>query len=303
MGTPEEGRLGAEAPMAGAASDRLVFSPGDRRDAVIDVIRSARTRLLLSLFRCNDFKVLDELAAAAARGVQVEALITQRAKGGKRRLRRLGLQFGAMGATVWYYDDPLIKYHAKYLVSDAGVALVGTFNLTRKCFKKTCDFGVVTCDPAVVGGLEALFHADCRRQPIHGTPPSRLVIAPETARERLSSLVARAQRHIRLIDRKIDDPGLVALLTERQREGVRVDVVTGTRVGGLKLHGKMLVIDDEVAIVSSMSLSAAGLGYRREVAIEIHEPAQVHELIDFFHGIAGVDPLPLVAPAGEDAVL
>ncbi len=62
-----------------------VLAPGERREAVLRVIRSAKDRLILSLFRCDDFKVLDELGEVRRRKVRVEVLLTSRAKGGKKR--------------------------------------------------------------------------------------------------------------------------------------------------------------------------------------------------------------------------
>ena len=41
--------------------DRLVVSAEERRPALLDVIRQARTRITLSLFRCNDQAVFDAL--------------------------------------------------------------------------------------------------------------------------------------------------------------------------------------------------------------------------------------------------
>jgi phosphatidylserine/phosphatidylglycerophosphate/cardiolipin synthase-like enzyme len=65
--------------------DRVLLSPADRRAAVIELIRGARARLSLSLFRCNDREVFRELTAAVERGVDVEVLVTSRAKGGKKK--------------------------------------------------------------------------------------------------------------------------------------------------------------------------------------------------------------------------
>lgn len=55
---------GAEPTVRQAPEERVFVDPEERLEAVVGVIRSARQRLLLSLFRCNYFKVLDELAAA-----------------------------------------------------------------------------------------------------------------------------------------------------------------------------------------------------------------------------------------------
>jgi hypothetical protein len=208
--------------------------------------------------------------------------------------RRLGLQLQSMGATVWHYDDPLIKYHAKYLVSDAGVALVGTFNLTRKCFRKTCDF-VVSYDPAVVDGLDKLFHADCRRQALSGGLTERLLVAPDAARDRLSALIGRATRHIRVIDAELDDPQVIALLTERQQNGVRVDVVTGNGSFAAPWqdahHRRRYATWQHVAVAR-----IAGLPPRSRDVID--EPAQ-SELIDVFHGPPGSTRCRCSRPARE----
>ena len=79
-------------------ADRLIVSIEQRRDAVLDVIRQARQRITLSLFRCTDEKVFAELAAAVRRGVDVEALVTSRAKGGKKKLAKLWSTLERTGA-------------------------------------------------------------------------------------------------------------------------------------------------------------------------------------------------------------
>ena len=76
------------------------------------------------------------------RGVAVEVITTSRAKGGRRKLEKLRERSIGTGATVKTYTDPVVKYHAKYLVADDGPAVVASLNFTRKCFRKTCD-GIV----------------------------------------------------------------------------------------------------------------------------------------------------------------
>ena len=110
-------------PSAGSA-DRASKSlsrsadPAERKAALLGVIGAAKRRLILSLFRCDDFSILDALAAALERGCEVEAVLTKRAKGGKKRLKKLWGALEEMGAVVTRYADPVVKYHAKYLVAD-----------------------------------------------------------------------------------------------------------------------------------------------------------------------------------------
>src|SRR4051794_7837216 len=110
--------------------DRVVTTVEDRKAAIVDVIRSARQTIALSLFRCNDPDIFAELAAATERGVRVEALITSRAKGGKKKLRKLWEALERAGVGVQPYTEPVVKYHAKYLVADDGPAVVTSMNLT-----------------------------------------------------------------------------------------------------------------------------------------------------------------------------
>src|SRR4029079_17075789 len=114
----------------------------------------------LSLFRCSDKAVFGELAAAADRGVDVQVLVTSRAKGGKKKLKKLWKRLEETRAAIIPYTDPVVKYHAQYLVVDDGPALITSMNFTRKCFNDSCDAVALTFDPAIVNGLRQLMAAD-----------------------------------------------------------------------------------------------------------------------------------------------
>ena len=265
-------------PAKGA--ERLVLDPAQRKAAMLGVIGAARRRLVLSLFRCDDFSLLDALAAALERGCQVEAILTQRAKGGKKRLKKLWGALEEMGAVVTRYADPVVKYHAKYLVADDTTAIVTTLNPTRKCFSRTWDAVLITTDAAVVKGLLALFKADAAGVPLPTRRPlgRRLIIGPERSREEIRALIAGASHSIRILDHKLSDPDLVGLLRERRAEGVTVTVIGKHPMGGLEPHGKMMIVDESRAILGSTALSTLSLDFRREVSVVVHEPALVKQL-------------------------
>ena len=92
------------------------------------------------MFRCTDFKIMDALGEALSRGVAVELLLTQRAKGWEKKIRELGQYLESMGAHVQRYREPSIKYHAKYMVVDGSRALVTSMNLMKRHFEKTSDY-------------------------------------------------------------------------------------------------------------------------------------------------------------------
>ena len=280
-------------------ADRVVTSPGERRDAVLDVIRQARVTLALSLFRCNDKKIFEELARARERGVAVEVLVTSRSSGGKKRSRKLWRKLEATGASVHAHADPVVKYHAKYLVADDGPALVASLNFTRKCFKKTIDAIVVTHDPAVVAGLGQLIAADRTNRGIPDRLSPRLIVGPERARRQFTEIIEQATSSIRLIDAKASDPALTALLRARRAAGLRVELYDAKRLGDLKSHGKIMLVDDTLAIVGGLSLNALSLDFRREVAVTVDDPVGVAEIARLFEAVAALTALKIEPSLAE----
>jgi phosphatidylserine/phosphatidylglycerophosphate/cardiolipin synthase-like enzyme len=267
-----------------AARERIFIGPAERRQAMIDVIAGARQRLVLSLFRCNDFGILDGLAAALERGVKVEAILTKRAKGGRRRLRKLWDALEEMGVVVHWYADPVVKYHAKYVVADGATALVATLNPTKKCFTRTWDFVLTTTDRPVVRSLATIFALDAASQrilPRHRISP-RLIVGPEGARSRMRALINGARRSIRILDHKLSDPDLVALLRERRDDGIAISVIGRHPVGNLVPHGKLMIIDESRAVLGSTAMSTLSLDFRREVSIMVETPAVVRALNSFY---------------------
>jgi len=267
------------------STDRLIVAVDERRPAVIDVIRQARRRITLSLFRCNDAAIFEELKAAVDRGVEVEVLVTSRAKGGKKKMAKLWTALEQTGATIHSYSDPVVKYHAKYLVADEGPAIIASLNFTKKCFRSTCDALVITHDPAAVADLRRLWTADRVRLPMPADVTDRLIVGPERARRQFTSLIEGARSSIRLIDAKLSDPDLVSLLNARRGAGMTVETFSGKRLGDLKSHGKIMLLDDETVVVGSLALSALSLDFRREVAIVITDAAAVAAAVELFRSV------------------
>ncbi len=271
------------------ADERLIFEPHDRLPAVVDLIGSARRRLIFSLFRCDDFRILDALAAALQRNVQVEVLLTGRAKGGRKRLHELWGVLEGMGAKLHRYADPVVKYHAKYIVADDGPALVASANFTRKCFTSTCDFLLVTGDRSVVTSLQRLFRADCLAPDasLPGRLSSRLIVGPEHARRRVTDLLVHAERSIRIVDPKVTDPAMLDILRARREAGVLVKVLGRAQMGRYSPHGKMMLVDESVGVIGSLSLSALSLDFRREVAVVVRRRDCVNKMNEVFQDLAG----------------
>lgn len=279
-------RTDAPVPGRPVHPDLVILAPAERRDTLLHVIRGARRRLILSLFRCDDDKVLEELGEALERNVKVEALLTQRAKGWDKKLKNLHESLEDVGAQVRRYEGngDRSKYHAKYLVADDGPAVVGSLNFTSKCFRETCDFLLVTFDPAVIAGLQRLFEADWKSS--NGNLPrglgERLIVGPNQARQRYHEMLEGAKRSIRIIDHRVIDPEMVSLLRSKREAGVTVEILGRGEIPDLRSHGKMMLVDGEIAVLGSISLSPPSLDDRREVAVVVSEPAAVNRMTEFF---------------------
>lgn len=271
-----------------SGNERLVLEPAERKAALLRVIGAAKRRLILSLFRCDDLSMLDALAAALERGCVVEAVLTKRAKGGKKRLKKLWAALEEMGAVVTRYADPVVKYHAKYLVADDATAIITTLNPTQKCFTRTWDALLITQDPSVVKGLLILFKSDVAAAPLPARRllGRRLIIGPERSRAEFRALICSARRSIRIIDHKLSDPDLLALLRERRAEGIAVTVLGKRRIPGFEPHGKIMIIDETRAVLGSTALSTLSLDFRREVSVVVHERGLVKQLNTSYERLA-----------------
>ena len=126
----------------------------------------------------------------------------------------------------------------------------------------------------------------------------RLVIGPERARRQFTALVEQARSSIRLIDAKLSDPELVSLLRARRAGGLTVEIFDSNRLGAMKSHGKIMVIDESKAVVGSLALAALSLDFRREVAIVVDEPSAVAEAVELFRTLNAAAADAGTMPAG-----
>jgi phosphatidylserine/phosphatidylglycerophosphate/cardiolipin synthase-like enzyme len=280
--------------------EQVIIAPSDRRTAVIDLIDSARERLRLSIFRCDEPAVLEALSAAVRRGVDVRVLLTRRAKDSKAHLKQLHGFLNGAGVNVRRYSDSVVRYHAKYIVVDETTVLIASLNFTQKCFQATCDFMLITHDSCVVGAVARLFEDDWRGINEHdsgGGAGDRIIVGPEQARSRFAGLFENAAHHIRIIDPKIDDPAMLALLDRRSAAGVRVEIRGAKEVGSFVPHGKLLMIDDSLAVIGSISLSTLALEFRRELAVVTRDRASLATLDQFWRSLPE-----MATPGGAPAV-
>ena len=138
------------------------------RAVLVDVIRSAVERLVVVSFAAYKVAlVLDELAAAAARGVDVRLVLeTSEASGGRLPVDA-ATAFASLGATVGFWVWPAEQrpvlpagtaaLHAKAAIADDHTALVTSANLTGHGMNENMELGLLVRGGPIPRRLAAHF--------------------------------------------------------------------------------------------------------------------------------------------------
>lgn len=269
---------------------KLIIQPEAGVVPIIKAIKTARKSIDVFIFRFDRDAVEKALEAAVLRGVTVRALIAHTNRGGEARLRKLEQRLLAAGVQVARSADDLLRYHAKYMIADSTLHLLG-FNLTKLDIDKSRSFAVSTRDQRSVQEALKLFEADLSRQPY--TPArSNLVVSPENSREMLAAFIKGAKKELAIYDAKVYDPAMVKLLKERAAKGVRVRVlgaikakdggVEARKLATMRLHVRAIVRDGTRAFVGSQSLRKDELENRREVGLIVANPAVARGILKVF---------------------
>ena len=270
---------------------KLIVQPDAGVTPIVTAIKLAKKTIDIMIFRLDRPKITRALEAAVARGVVVRALIAHTNSGGEKTLRKLELRLLEQGVTVSRTAADLVRYHAKMLVVDNRVLHVYGFNFTGLDIERSRSFGITTKNTRLVQEAVRLFEADTARQPY--TPScDRLIVSPETARERIADFIKGARRQLLIYDPKVSDPAMVRLLNERAAKGVEVRIIgklaakktalAAERYPGKRLHVRAIVRDGRYAFVGSQSLRKIELDKRREVGIIAREPAVVKQIQGVF---------------------
>ena len=129
-----------------------------------EVIRSARKRLLVVSYAHHpSIRMVEELTAAAERGVVVDVLLEEKTGA----LQAFTTAFAQMTDQVRLWRWPKERrgvngsasMHAKLVAADTAKALVGSANLTGRALHHNIEVGVLVRDPTQVKRLVSHFRA------------------------------------------------------------------------------------------------------------------------------------------------
>lgn len=295
---------------AGAASARIARAPAggselslivEPRDGVRPLIRwidRAQTIVFVSAYILTDRSVVRALERAEAQGVQVYVQLDPHPFGLPTQPARMASQLRAAGVHVRWTRPGLTYSHAKYIVIDDRVALIGTANYSASAFSKNREFIMVDTNRRDVLAVSELFRSDWDRLRSNTHDPA-LVIAPGRARAQISALLTSARKSIDMYAEEFADVEMEHLLIGLARRGVRVRLLLPPGVtpadarrlalGRVGVHGlsrpyghaKAVLVDGRRGFVGSENMSATSLDHNRELGILI-PPALVRSVEQYF---------------------
>ena len=273
------------------ASLRLLTEPASGIGPIYKLITGARSSVDLTMYELADPTAEADLAADAARRVDVRVLLDRHLEKSANTsayaylsAHRVHVQWASAGTT----------YHQKTLTVDDATSVIMTLNLVARDYPGTRDFAVIDTGRADVAAIVATFNADFAGRAI--TPPggANLVWSPTNAKASVLSVIDGAKHTLAVEDEEMDDPAVTAALAAAAGRGVQVTITmtadsewdeafaelarAGARIrlypdqaSALYIHAKAIVADagrsGQRVLVGSQNFSVASLGYNRELGI------------------------------------
>ncbi|MBJ7341484.1 phospholipase D-like domain-containing protein [Mycolicibacterium sp.] len=284
---------------------RLIVEPDDGLGPVLELIASAQTSLLIKQFTLTDESLIDAVVERKRAGVDVRVMLNAARSGGDRANDETFERFATAGIAVQWANPRFYVTHEKSVVVDEKIALVATFNMCLKYFTLTRDYGIVIDDPVQVMQIVEVFNADWNQDEWVPTVYRGLLWSNSNSRFHMARFIDTATHRIDVQHPKFVDAVILDHLAAAVGRGVKVHVLCGGRHGisegdvldtfaslrtlrrfgakvhkqkNLRVHAKLLIVDDERALVGSMNIDRSAFDLRRELGITVTEPSVVARL-------------------------
>jgi cardiolipin synthase A/B len=313
---------------------KLIVQPDDGEKPVTDFLNSANKTVALKLFTFTHPLLLDTVMALHKKGVRVRVMLNGAKATGERLNDPFFEKMKSTGIEVQWSNPSFLVTHEKCIIVDGKSALLPTFNFMEKYFQVTRDYGVLTNDPVQVEQIQKCFDCDWERKPFHPHEDAGLAWSPGYARQFVCKLIDRARKTLDVQHPKFAEPVILERMLAAIDRGVRVRILCGGKHGlhqpdlmysfalwrlmhqagakvhkqkNLRVHAKLLVVDDKSALLGSQNFDQPAFDLRREVAIEVRDTAIVQDLTSMFERDWETSrkyepPYPIDKPAEEEEV-
>jgi phosphatidylserine/phosphatidylglycerophosphate/cardiolipin synthase-like enzyme len=294
------------------ASRSLLVLPDDSAQPILQPIANARRSLLVKMFVFSDPALLQAVVDAKRRGVDVRVMLNAARRDGEDDNEAARRLLSDAAVDLRDSNPTFALTHEKSMVVDETTAFVKSLNWATRNLTDTRDYAIVTDHPREVREIMDCFDADWNRQAFDPGASAQLVWCPANGRERIYAFIDAAQHSLCVQNERYQDMVVIERLVRASKRGVKVHIMARAPhtlkadkliegVGGLrimddvgikihklrhlKLHGKMLLADGTAGIVGSINFAPGSLDARRELAIEVRDPAVVERL----HAVAKHD--------------
>ncbi len=287
-------------------SHSLIVLPDDSVKPILDAINAAKKSLRIKMFVFSDPGLLRAVIAAHRRGVNVRIMLNPSRRSGKAENGRSRKMLKAVGVDVIDSNPAFGMTHEKSMVVDDTTAFVKSLNWETKNLTETRDYAIVTSYEHEVREIVKCFEADWKRKPFDTGEHAHLIWCTGNGRERIARFIDKARHTIFVQNERYQDAVIIERLVRAHCRGVKIHVMARPPhklqrekltegVGGLrtlddvgikihklkhlKLHAKMLLIDDRRLIVGSINLAPGSFDSRRELAIEVNDHRVIKRMV------------------------
>jgi phosphatidylserine/phosphatidylglycerophosphate/cardiolipin synthase-like enzyme len=304
---------------------RLIVEPDDVLDPVREFINSAQSSLLIKQFTFTEPSLTAAVIDRNNAGVDVRVMLNAKRCGGDRANDETYEQLQSAGIDVKWSSSKFYVTHEKSIVVDEKAALVATFNLMEKYFTLTRDYGIITDNPCHVAQIVDVINADWDERDWGFGTYGGLLWSNSNSRYHMAQFIDTAAERLDVQHPKYVDAVILERLAAAADRGVKVHVLCGGRHGisdwdlldtfaslrtltrfgvkvhkqkNLRVHAKLIVVDDRQALVGSMNIDRSACDLRRELGTMTDDPAIVGRLKEVFdsdwelsHHYQAPDPL------------
>ncbi len=290
----------------------IIVLPDDTIQPLLDAIASATQQVRVKMFLFSEQRLTDALIEAHRRGVVVRVMLNHFRSNGEELNNTARTLLTAAGIEV-KDSNPVFKVsHEKSMIVDDRVAFIQSLNWDAKHFSETRDYAITTTHAKEVAEIIDCFECDWDRREFSPGETAHLIWCRGNGRARIAHFIDSAKHTLFLQNDRYQDMIIIERLIRAAHRGVKVHVMSRPPhtlkiekivegVGGLRvmhdvgikihnlqhlvIHAKMLMADNERAIIGSINLTTGSFDERRELAIEVND----HKIMERLHHIAHHD--------------
>ena len=284
---------------------RLLVFPDDTAQSLIDALDGAKQSINIRMFLFTDPDMLAAVQAARRRGVTVRVMLNPQRRDGTSDNEETRQALLDAGVEVRDSSPAFAVTHQKSMAIDGKTGYIESLNWETRDLTQTRDYVVAIDDPMEVSEMLRCFEADWTQTPFKPDPKSRLIWCPDNGRACIAAFIDAARSTLWLQNERYQDTVIIERLVRALARGVKLHIMARPPhnlkkdkliegVGGLrimrdvgakvhrlkhlKLHGKMLLADEQRAIIGSINLAPGSFDERRELAIETDAPEVIERL-------------------------